>query len=218
MAMRTRRTGLTADRIHPRRQRCCSTGLARAGILVALFALLLADTLTAAPPAWACSCDVAPLEAEVERNDVVFAGEVTRIRDGGQDHQLGTGLREVRVDVERVWKGDLPEQVSVHTEKREASCGYTFDTARSFLVFVREDAQDRLRASLCSRTAPIEEAGEDLETLGVGYAPRQAGQQQPGDDTGPAPTGFDQVLYPVALGALLAAFAAAGVITWRRRT
>lgn len=113
----------------------------------------------------------------------------------------------------------MPAQTVVHTEDGGTSCGYTFEAAKSYLVFVREDDQERLRASLCSRTASLDEATTDLEALGPGGEARVA-QPDP-SPTAIGPTSDGSGLPPSVLAwgasALVAVTLIVGVVARRRR-
>jgi len=93
----------------------------------------------------------------------VFTGEVIDI-EPNESTRFG-GL-EITLRVKQVWKGELGEEVKVHTAGSGAACGYGFVEGRTYLVYAVQDDADPLRVSLCSRTAPIENAKEDLDFLG----------------------------------------------------
>jgi hypothetical protein len=93
----------------------------------------------------------------------VFTGEVTQIT--ANDTTPFGGL-EVTLRVKKVWKGAPDEEVKVHTAGTSAACGFPFVVGKTYLVYAIRDEADPLRVSLCSRTALIEDAGEDLEFLG----------------------------------------------------
>jgi MYXO-CTERM domain-containing protein len=93
----------------------------------------------------------------------VFTGEVISI---AKNEVTRFGGLEVTLRVGKVWKGDLAEEVKVHTAGSSAACGYPFVEGKTYLVYAVHDEADPMRVSLCSRTALIEDAGEDLEFLG----------------------------------------------------
>jgi len=93
----------------------------------------------------------------------VFTGEVTSIAPN--DATKFGGL-EVTLRVKEVWKGTLAEEVKVHTAATGAACGYTFVKGTTYLVYAVSDDADPMRVSLCSRTAPVDNAKEDLDFLG----------------------------------------------------
>ena len=93
----------------------------------------------------------------------VFSGEVTAI-DKNTATRFG-GL-EVTLRVHQVWKGPAEKELKVHTAGSSAACGYAFVKGTTYLVYAVRDEADPLRVSLCSRTAPLDHAKDDLEYLG----------------------------------------------------
>ncbi|KPK12410.1 MAG: hypothetical protein AMJ62_15810 [Myxococcales bacterium SG8_38] len=93
----------------------------------------------------------------------VFTGEVTRIT---VNDATPFGGLEVTLLVKKVWKGAPDEETKVHTAGTSAACGFPFVVGKTYLVYAVRDEADPLRVSLCSRTALIEHAAEDLEFLG----------------------------------------------------
>lgn len=127
-----------------------------------LFFLGLAS-LAQANEARACSCmKLTPSEGR-SLSHAVFSGEVIDI-ERNQATRFG-GL-EVTLQVKRVWKGEPKEETKVRTAGSSAACGYTFVKGKTYLVYAVSDEADPMRVSLCSRTAPIEDAKEDLDFLG----------------------------------------------------
>lgn len=79
--------------------------------------------------------------------------------------------------VSEVWKGPVQGFVYVKTRVAEASCGYTFETGRQYLVYATEGAFG-YSTSLCSGNRDIspgarywEDPPVDLELLGQGRVP-----------------------------------------------
>lgn len=122
--------------------------------------------LALAAPAAACDClpPGAPGE-ELQQADAVFTGRVVGIRRAG-----GPNSHQLRVDltVRRSWKGVAVEQMSVITENSGAACGFDFHSGTEYLVYAlwnRESGD--FECSLCSRTAPVSRAQEDLHAFGA---------------------------------------------------
>jgi len=120
-------------------------------------------SLTYAPKARACSCMKLTPSEGLTSSVAVFTGEVTDI-EKNQATRFG-GL-EVTLRVQKVWKGDAAQEVKVHTAGSSAACGYSFAEGVTYLVYAVRDDADPLRVSLCSRTAPLNQAKEDLDFLG----------------------------------------------------
>jgi len=93
----------------------------------------------------------------------VFTGEVTKIEPNTATKFGGV---EITLRVKKVWKGDIGEQVQVRTAGSGAACGYSFAKGETYLVYADRDEADPMRVSLCSRTALIASAQEDLDFLG----------------------------------------------------
>ena len=135
------------------------------------------------PAAEACSCmKITPSEG-LTSSYAVFTGEVTDIR---KNEATRFGGLEVTLRVKKLWKGDPEKEIKVHTAGSSAACGYPFAEGTTYLVYAVRDEADPLRVSLCSRTAPIEAAEEDLDFLGkpvhVFEGRRRGCSVQPGHD------------------------------------
>jgi hypothetical protein len=135
--------------------------------------LLLSAALSAAPcaPAEArCSCvPPGPPREALAQAGAVFAGRVVSVGEqrGGNPEQP---YLEVRFVPGRRWKGAAADTVTVLTPPNSAVCGYAFETGREYLVYA--EGGDALRVFLCSRTAALADAGEDLAALGAPAATR----------------------------------------------
>jgi hypothetical protein len=111
----------------------------------------------------ACSCmQLSPSEG-LSSSHAVFTGEVTDIE---RNEATRFGGLEITLRVKRVWKGAPQEEIKVHTAGSSAACGYSFVKGKTYLVYAVRDEADPMRVSLCSRTAPVENAKEDLDFLG----------------------------------------------------
>jgi hypothetical protein len=119
--------------------------------------------LAHAAPARACSCLQMPPRQVFEESDAVFEGRVLEIvpNDNGIT---------ARLEVVQSWKGVEIERVEVRTAGDSAACGIAFEVGTSWLVYA-DDENGVLSTGLCSRTARIEEAEEDLAALGAGVVP-----------------------------------------------
>ena len=125
---------------------------------IAICSLLLLSLL-AAEPAFACSCiEPPPPQEAAQQAAAVFTGTVVSVTQVGNQ-------QEVRIRVERVWKGAKCGEVTILTPLDEAACGYTFQTGQSYLVYA-ERQQGKLSTNLCSRTNLTSQAGGDLTALG----------------------------------------------------
>ena len=133
--------------------------------------------------AWACSClPPAPPKEALEEADAVFLGVVERNEVTGPlqktDMEGATGYGKWRPDysgkeatfrVITTWKGTPQEVIRVETSFYGTMCGYNFEVGFEYLVYARE-SDGVLHTSICSRTRPRHDAGEDLQALGPGTA------------------------------------------------
>jgi hypothetical protein len=145
------------------------------------FALLglLAIGLTLLPlhKAAACSCiPPEPPQTALGKATAVFSGRVVGI----DEPAFPTNSLEpvhVTLNVERSWKGPLTEEIEVRTAMSSASCGFTFEENKEYLVYANGDPHD-LQVSLCSRTALAENASADLAAFGRGITPEDIRDSQ----------------------------------------
>ena len=77
----------------------------------------------------------------------------------------------LRVKVEKVWKGDVGDQIILITHNWNDgdagsldSCAYPFEVGTKYLIYA-DKVRDELVASKCSRTRPANEAERDLNEL-----------------------------------------------------
>ena len=128
-------------------------------VLLLLIACLMPNTASA------CSCIApeGPLE-EMSNSDFVFSGIVKSISSNHGPHGI---TLKVRLQVLSQWKGELPEEVIVETADNSAACGYPFDKGKSYLIYgyMHEGV---MGTGICTRTARLEDASEDLTALGQG--------------------------------------------------
>jgi hypothetical protein len=132
--------------------------------VVALLALAQADSL-------ACTCSLPfpklSLRKQVmkARNEsrVVFSGKVLEITENPQTYSV-----TVKLKVERVWKGSLPEEISIVTGRGGGDCGYRFELGESYLVYAYSSNESSLGTNICQRTSKLLGAANDLKILGKG--------------------------------------------------
>jgi len=132
--------------------------------------LVFLAVAVAVSPAWACSCIAPPAPKQaMAKSAAVFAAKVGKVERG--ERQL-----KVTLQISRTWKGTKGTTVTVLTSLSGASCGYGFQKGKSYLVYCHQSQKGGkptgpLRASLCSRTKPLERAKNDLKALGDGKKP-----------------------------------------------
>ncbi len=122
----------------------------------------------------ACSCVSFTKPQLVENASAIFTGTVTGTSRG---FPFGLGCTRssadpilVSFEVESVYKGDAPRQVTVSTVVGDASCGYEFASGKRYTVFATGTG-DKLETNLCRGNAEGVIAGADYG-LGAGRPPR----------------------------------------------
>lgn len=110
------------------------------------------------------------VEEEVEKSAAAFTGEVTHIEKKNRS-------RKVTFEVSNTWKGVTKSQIVISTGLNSADCGFPFELGGNYLIYANESSMyggvDELSTTICNRTAAIEEAQQDLETLGEGEPPTE---------------------------------------------
>lgn len=122
--------------------------------------------------AGACSCAEETINEALGRSGAVFEGRVVSV-DSESTQPDAKNLVTLRVV--RSWKGMNEQTVTVETAASDSVCGYRFEVGKRYLVYATRDDDDELAVSLCSRTQPIEKAGEDLGALGDARPPESRG-------------------------------------------
>ncbi len=112
----------------------------------------------------------------------MFSGEVTQISGPDSDDYL-----EVRIDVTTSWKGVDHQAMRVGTSAYGDACGYSFSEGGEYLIYASDnDARigPDVITGVCSRTAPLAGADDDLQVLGTGTDAEalEEGTQQDGLD------------------------------------
>ena len=149
--------------------------LLRAVLIIPLIGLWI---LVHPEPSYACSCveNGSPIE-ELANSAAVFMGRVVSVHEldpgdslwGGARHVSSSDPTTIGFAVQTVWKGPLFQTTYLTTHRSEASCGFTFVEGETYIVYSRDGST----VSLCSRTARLSEAMDDLDALGEGYMPVQ---------------------------------------------
>ena len=135
---------------------------------VALGLLCLLTLLIPARAAFACSCAVVSICSAYWDADRVFVGraEVT---------PLGPGAQRTRFRIDESFLG-AAGVVEIESRGIGGSCAYGFVDGTRYVVYARQAEDGKWHASICSRTAPLDQASEDLRfARTVAKASRGAG-------------------------------------------
>ncbi|MDJ0725816.1 MAG: hypothetical protein QNJ38_11955 [Prochloraceae cyanobacterium] len=141
--------------------------LGRTFVLIFFLALFFKITNKSA---YACSClrPAPPLESK-QQATAVFAGTV--ISQERSEFEVKVNLR-----VQRVWKGEIGDTVTIITNTNSAACGVYFRNREKYLVYAFQNPnqnKNQLTTNLCSRTQSFSRASEDLKQLGPGNKPKK---------------------------------------------
>ena len=150
-------------------------------MLRSLLTCIVALTALAAPEiAFGCSCvpsgtpcrafsgDAAIFVGTVRaRHDAAIAVNTAPVGATGTDATREYGY-DFTLSIDQVLKGidgGRTTEVIVRTARNTAACGFPFSVGGSYLVYAYRDGNGLYRASLCSRTRPLEQAKDDLILL-----------------------------------------------------
>jgi hypothetical protein len=151
-------------------------------------------TLMMPSTAEACSCagPATPQDA-FQRADVVFSGKVLSVTptqfNSGVNAYTGNA---VLFDVKDTWKGTSSSLILVRTGNGGGDCGYGFIAGNDYLVYAYSRVETlslsiasisldlplgarTTSTGICTRTALLAQAGQDLAALGPGRPPHGSG-------------------------------------------
>ena len=115
-----------------------------------------------------CECDEQrTVEEEFTVAAVVFVGTVDKLDVPHWDPEMGfPRSNDIRFKVSRTFKGTTSTKATVSVQPLSA-CAYTFILGKEYLVYAFSHplSPSVLTTSACSRTAPAEDADDDLEML-----------------------------------------------------
>lgn len=141
-------------------------------LLTIMLSMVSIVFVPAPPAAIACSC-VEPQSVEVElmRSEAVFLGTALEVKE----HKgLGGYVKgkSILFEVEESWKGAEESQIIIKTGQGGGDCGYNFQKGVEYLVYANSSSmygnEDELVSIICSRTAELSKAQEDLSVFGEG--------------------------------------------------
>jgi len=139
-----------------------------------VIALSMLGMLWPSGHAHACSCfpPPPPSQAFFEADAVLLAKVISFEQVDSLFHRVA------RLSIERIWKGDEEKARDIYTAASSASCGYDFQIGEDYLIYAFEYDDGKLHTHLCTRTALVEAAGEDLRFLeAAAYFPLAIGNQ-----------------------------------------
>jgi hypothetical protein len=167
-------------------------------------------------PAHACSCVVAsPPETALRESSAVFSGIVLSVREPN-NHRIRSSADPVEVTfrVTEIWKGVDTDRLTVRTAASTASCGFEFALGQHYIVYA-QDTPNGLATGLCTRTAELAAASDDLKALGKGTVPPPSPELEERIRSNPA--GLYLFWTGMAFAVLAAAALALLILRLRRR-
>ncbi len=138
-----------------------------------IFLIATSLFVLSANAASACSCMPTTPQQSLKNSGTVFAGRVIDVVDEGEmNPEVSRPLLGFKVtfEVSNVWKGQPNRQFVVRTSDSSASCGYSFEKGKEYLVYASNQGS-QLETGLCSGTKALAEASRDLAVLGRGKTP-----------------------------------------------
>lgn len=136
--------------------------------------IVTAALLTAGQtPVGACSCGGRGVACEaVWNSEAVFVGTVVSLGPEIDSerlvgtHRVSRRERVVRLKVTEAFRGVDVGDLTVRTAASSASCGFSFEAGRAYVVFADSDPfSGALTVSLCSSTGLVEQSAEELAYL-----------------------------------------------------
>jgi hypothetical protein len=143
------------------------SGYSRSVVSVLFCILLVTTVLTYDAEACECLEGGVSMCQEYWRTDVVFLGTVVgsaKISINEGDYKYDQRL--VRFEVVTTFRGEQKAKAEIVTGLDGGDCGYRFIDGETYLVYARRNEHDqRLYTSTCTRTRPLSRAAEDLEYI-----------------------------------------------------
>ena len=145
-------------------------------LLLVLLALAVVQSISTSTTACSCGRPAPPCQAYGEAS-AVFVGSVTDasvVSVEQEVYALGKGRDRIeykekvfRFSLEQVYKGVEGSQTQVQTGAAlGGDCGYPFKNGERYLVYAYRDSKTGLlHTSICSRTAAVSKASDDLDFL-----------------------------------------------------
>lgn len=141
--------------------------------IIKTYVLIVAFLLIAPIISKACSCigSGAPCQA-YWNTEAVFTGQVTEIADVPAKSATvdmsrlrdSFPKRTIRFAVSEAFRGISGDSVEVMTGRGGGDCGYNFEKGQNYLVYAYKNLETgELGTGICSRTALLSRATEDLE-------------------------------------------------------
>ena len=179
--------------------------------LIAMAALICGALLLSARPAAACSCVADPPVREMlATSEAVFVATAVNVGDGLD--RLAGFRPMAELEVERAWKGAVQKRMYLVQGEvgGGADCSYGFERGQSYLVFASKSKRvpgSPLATSLCSGSAPLDQAQDTLQVLGPATVAIR--------DVAPTGGGVGWGVWLAVAGGALLPLAAVSILVWK---
>ncbi len=133
-----------------------------------LVSMLTALTIVFALSVSACSCiqPQSPTKA-LENADAVFLGTVEKVTTSSFENSINSVTYTFKRG--NIWKGPESVMIEVKTASNSAACGVNLEEGKEYLVYAYyaedESGKQELTTTLCSRTALVADAANDINEL-----------------------------------------------------
>lgn len=108
--------------------------------------------------ALACTCSDVPFFTEALTTDTIFLGTVNKV---------DLFNSEVYLNIQKVWKGKIAPTIKIPLWGAGKFCSYSFNNDETYIVYASKEYDNTLSVSDCSRTAPIQQAQDDITKLNL---------------------------------------------------
>ena len=156
------------------------------GMAIAALLAMSGLVLATAAPAFACKCDAANLEKQIERVDAVFVAEVNDVTET-------TGTFEYAVTATHSYPGTVERETTVATNQQTVACGLgELKSGTDYVFLVTGDTAPYTAAS-CDGSGPatVKRVAEVESVLGAGTGIPEPAPPAPTmttvEDSAPAP-------------------------------
>ena len=114
-----------------------------------------------------CDCvPKRPVTVEFATADAVFVGTLhTRVMYDGKMLPEKMGIEQLVFEVEAGFK-NVKSAAVVMFNRSNSTCALTFESGVTYLIYAFKTTKGELHTHVCSRTAQIDSAMDDIEALG----------------------------------------------------
>jgi hypothetical protein len=125
----------------------------------------------------ACTCIAFEFARDVDQFPIILMGKAVERTDHRTSDQY-RAMIDVSFQVLQVWRGEVPGDITIRTNRQESACGYPFVAGQHYVVFVQRDlspgsgAHWLLETHSCTPTAPASKAASLITQLDAHFGKR----------------------------------------------